>query len=359
MHPDTTRLQRLCQHASPGLDGYFITHPPNIRYLCGFTGSSGVLLAAGGENVFFTDGRYTTQAGEEVRGARVVVESKGPLAAAVEWLQRRRGAVTLGIEGEHLSLAAHAHLRKLLPTRVRLRNTPGAVERLRLIKDATEIERIRAAVQLGSSLLAPAVRRIAPGVREVEVAAVLELAARRGGAEGMSFSTIVAAGQRSALPHGVASAAPIPRRGFVVLDFGVILAGYCSDMTRTVHVGRPSAAARARYQAVLEAQQAAAAAVGPGRGAHEVDAAARKVLTKRGLGKYFAHSTGHGVGLEIHEAPRLARGSKDILEPGMVITIEPGVYVPGEGGVRIEDMVLVTAKGSEVLTPTPKELIVI
>jgi Xaa-Pro aminopeptidase len=359
MDPHATRLQRLRQRGSPGLEGYFITYPPSIRYLCGFTGSSGVLLAAGGESVFFTDGRYTTQAGEEVRGTRVVVGSKGPLAAAVEWLKRRRGAVLLGIEGEHLTVAARAHLRKLLPARVRLRNTRGAVERLRLIKDATEIERIRAAVQLGSSLLAPALRCIAPGVREVEVAAALELAARQGGAEGMSFSSIVAAGPRSALPHGAASAAPIPRRGFVVLDFGVILAGYCSDMTRTVHVGRPSAASRARYEAVLEAQRVAVAAVGPGRRAEEIDLAARKLLKKHGLAKYFTHSTGHGVGLEIHEAPRVARGSKDILEPGMVITIEPGVYVPGEGGVRIEDMVLVTEKGSEVLTPTPKELIVI
>jgi Xaa-Pro aminopeptidase len=198
------------------------------------------------------------------------------------------------------------------------------------------------------------------------------------GAEGMSFDTLVAAGQRSALPHGVASQNPVPGTGFIILDFGVILAGYCSDMTRTVHVGRPDKAALAMYQAVLEAQLAGIDAVRPGVETQKVDYAARKVLVKAGLGRYFTHSTGHGVGLEIHEPPslrkasphgRMSKGTKskpqaraampDRLRPGMVITIEPGVYVPGKGGVRIEDMVLVTESGCEVLTPTRKDLIVI
>jgi len=196
-------------------------------------------------------------------------------------------------------------------------------------------------------------------VTEVEVAAAMEYEARCAGAEGMSFPTILASGMRSAIVHGRASGARIPRRGFVVCDFGVILAGYCSDRTRTVHVGRPSREARRLYQAVLEAQQAAIAAVRPGATAAEVDGAARRVLRKRKLARYFTHSTGHGLGLEIHEAPRLAEGQAQKLEPGMVITIEPGAYVPGKWGVRIEDVVVVTPSGCEVLTPTDKELVII
>jgi Xaa-Pro aminopeptidase len=202
-------------------------------------------------------------------------------------------------------------------------------------------------------------KTIRPGVLETAVAARLEYAARQAGAGGMAFDTIVAAGPRSALPHGRASVTPIPRHGFVVLDFGVILAGYCSDMTRTVAVGRPSVNEKAWYDGVLEAQLAGIAAVRPGVTAGEVDGASRKVLKRNKLGRYFTHSTGHGVGLEIHESPRLASGETTVLEPGMVLTIEPGVYIPGEGGVRIEDMVLVTKTGCEVLTPTTKELITI
>jgi len=200
-------------------------------------------------------------------------------------------------------------------------------------------------------------KALKPGHPEASAAAHLEFAAREHGAEGMSFETIVAAGPRSALPHGVASATRMPRRGFVVLDYGVILNGYCSDMTRTVCIGRATSEQRRVYDAVLEAQLAAIAAVAPGRTAGEVDEAARSVLKRAGLGQYFIHSTGHGVGLEIHESPRLAARQTDLLQPGMVITIEPGVYIGGKFGVRIEDMVLVTERGSEVLTRAPKVLL--
>jgi Xaa-Pro aminopeptidase len=214
-------------------------------------------------------------------------------------------------------------------------------------------------VELGASLFRIARKKIRPGVSEIEVAAAMEYEARCAGAEGMSFPTILASGTRSAIVHGRASGARIPRRGFVVCDFGVILAHYCSDRTRTVHVGRPSEEARQLYEAVLEAQQAAISAVRPGVTAAEVDGAARRVLRKRKLARYFTHSTGHGLGLEIHEAPRLAKGQTQTLEPGMVITIEPGAYVPGKWGVRIEDVVVVTSSGCEVLTPTDKELAII
>jgi Xaa-Pro aminopeptidase len=226
-----------------------------------------------------------------------------------------------------------------------------------MIKDRDEIALIRDAVNLGARLLDTALRAIRPGIAEAQVAAELEYAARVAGAEAMSFETIVAAGTRSALPHGVASTAAIPARGFVVLDFGVILQGYCSDMTRTVHVGKVSTSERGMYRAVREAQQAGVEAVRAGVACGQVDRAARNALRRARLSRYFTHSTGHGVGLEIHEPPRLGRGQREALQAGMVVTVEPGVYVPGRGGVRIEDMIVVTESGCEVLTPAPKELI--
>jgi Xaa-Pro aminopeptidase len=247
----------------------------------------------------------------------------------------------------------------LLPKAVRLRETSGMVERLRMVKEPEEIERIRVAVLTGAALLDSALEAIKPGVSETAVAAEIEYAARCAGAQAMSFPTIVAAGTRSALPHGLASDTPIPPSGFVVMDYGVILGDYCSDMTRTVHVGRPKPQMRGLYRAVLEAQQAGIEAVRAGVNASAVDRAARTVLQKAGLGRYFTHSTGHGVGLEIHEPPRLGRGSEDVLMPGMVVTVEPGAYIAGQGGVRIEDMVVVTEHGCEVLTPAPKDLIIL
>jgi Xaa-Pro aminopeptidase len=343
------------------LDALLVSHLPNIRYLSGFTGSAGALIVTQSESLFFTDGRYTEQAREEVQGAKIAVGKKDPLAAAADWLGARRSkpSCRLGIEAEHLSAASYARFKASLPSNVRLRSAPALVELLRTLKDPEEVEKIRAAVLLGSSLFDRLVQVIRPGVSELEVAAELEYAAAQAGAEGMSFPTIIAAGERSALPHGRASRQAIPASGFVVCDFGVILGGYCSDMTRTLYMGRPPAEARRFYDAVLNAQQAAVEMVAAGRSAELVDGAARKLLQKSGLAKYFTHSTGHGVGLEIHERPRLAAGQKEMLRAGMVITAEPGAYIPGKWGVRIEDMVLVTDSGCEVLTLTRKDLIAI
>jgi len=369
----TGRLRRLrASLLGHKLDCLLIAHLPSVYYLCGFTGSAAALLVADRGSILFTDGRYRTQAHEEVNGANVnqvniVIARKSPLVAAAEWLaaQRRSStpasltSVSVGIEPESITAGTRDRLAAVLKGKARLRSAPPLVERARMVKDAAEILRIRRAVELGASLFRIARRKIRPGVTEVEVAAAMEYEARCGGAEGMSFPTILASGARSAIVHGRASGARIPRRGFVVCDFGVILAGYCSDRTRTVHVGRPSGEARWLYEAVLEAQQAAIAAVRPGVTAAEVDCAARRVLRKRKLARYFTHSTGHGLGLEIHEAPRLAVGQTQKLEPGVVITIEPGAYVPGKWGVRIEDVVVVTPSGCEVLAPTDKELVII
>jgi Xaa-Pro aminopeptidase len=263
----------------------------------------------------------------------------------------------LGFEADTTTVTAATALRKLVPRQVACKPTSGLVMRQRIIKDAEEVCAIRDAVAMGAAVYERTRQRVRPGVRESEVAGRLEFAAREAGADGMSFETIVAGGKRSALPHGRATAQPIPRRGFVVIDSGVILRGYCSDMTRTVHVGRARPAERRWYEAVLEAQLAGIAAVKPGKIAGEVDKAARQVLRRAGLDRYFTHSTGHGVGLEIHEPPRLGKGQSEELRPGMVITIEPGIYISGKGGIRIEDMVLVTERGCEILTPVSKELV--
>jgi Xaa-Pro aminopeptidase len=357
------RQKKLREHlATTRFDALLISHLPNIRYLCGFTGSAGLLLVEEAGSVFFTDVRYDTQAHEEVKGAKVVIARKAVLTALGEFLSERRKRArgwTIGLEAEHFTIAEKKRLTQVAPAGVRLKDAPSVVERARMIKDGDELNRIRAAVALGAKLFDRAVDVIRPGVKETEVAAEMELAARRGGAEEMSFPTIIASGARSALPHGRASEQAIAAGGFVVCDFGVILSGYCSDQTRTVWVGPASKDARRAYEAVWEAQQAGIDAVRPGIPVGEVDAAARKVLRKAGLGRYFTHSTGHGVGLEIHESPRVADGQREILQPGMVITIEPGVYFPGKWGVRIEDMVAVTASGCEVMTPTSKDFLAV
>ena len=348
------QLQRI------GVEALLVTHLPNIRYLCGFTGTAGVLVlnarAASSKLVFFTDGRYTQQAAEQVKTAKVVITKKPALAQACEWVQKSKIA-TLGFEAEHLSYSTYKQVRQLLPGKTRLKAAGGTIEELRTVKDPGEIEQIRAAVLMAASLFPAVLTSIRPGVAETLIAGELEFQARRAGAEKMSFDTIVAAGSRSALPHGRASSQPVPESGFIILDYGVILAGYCSDMTRTVHVGRASPAHRRMYEAVREAQLASIEMVRPGVEAGAVDKAGREVLKKAGYGAYFTHSTGHGVGIEVHESPRLAKSQTQKLVPGMIVTIEPGIYVAGDGGVRIEDMVLVTESGHDILTPTTKDLI--
>lgn len=356
-----SRQQKLAlKLQQSGIEAFLLTHLPNIHYLCGFRGSAGVLLVLADERkpklIFFTDGRYTQQAAEQVEGARIVIGKKAALMEACGRLRNLK-LQNLAFESEHLSFAAYRQLKECASHKTRLEAMAGLVEAFRAIKGVDEIEQIRASALLAASLFQNTLSAIHPGVTESLVAGELEMQARRAGAEGMSFDTIVAAGPRSALPHGRASAEAIPDAGFIILDYGVILAGYCSDMTRTVHVGRASKAHRRMYHEVREAQLASIDAVRPEVQAGEVDKAGRTLLKKAGYGAYFTHSTGHGVGIEVHEQPRLAKGQTQKLAPGMVITIEPGIYIPGEGGVRIEDMVLVTESGHEVLTPITKDLL--
>jgi Xaa-Pro aminopeptidase len=344
-----------------GLSGLLVTHLPDLRYLSGFTGSSAALAVTHRAARLFTDGRYKSQAAEEVKGAQVQIVSGSPAVAAVEWLGAQPGAETAGFDPAWTSVADLARLKAALPARLRrsfLSSLPAPlVEPLRLVKDKEELALMSQAALIGCKLFEHMLGFIRPGLREVEVAAELEHRARLEGAEGMSFETIVASGVRSALPHGRATSTALPRKGFLTLDFGIILGGYCSDMTRTVYLGKPRARERAAYEAVLAAQEAGVEAVRAGASCGDVDEAARSVLRKVGLAEAFSHSTGHGVGLEIHESPRIGAGQKTRLQAGMVVTIEPGVYLSGEFGIRIEDMVAVTPTGGQVLTPAPKALI--
>ncbi len=295
-----SRLKKFRQTLEgQNLDGFVVTHPANLRYLCGYTGSNGLLLflstlsrakpardgapGLAGRPIFFTDGRYTEQARDEVVGARVVI-SKGPLLTDAGKVISKSASTAIGFEADYTTVAAAEIMRKLVHRGIRWKPASGLVMRQRMIKDSQELEIIRAAVQMGAAVYEEARAFIRAGIRESEVAGKLEYAARQTGADGMSFETIVAAGKRAALPHGRASAQPIPRRGFVVVDSGVILRGYCSDMTRTVHVGRANREERWWYEAVLEAQLAGIAAVVPGKTAGQVDQAARRVLRRAKFG---------------------------------------------------------------------------
>jgi Xaa-Pro aminopeptidase len=342
-----------------------VTHLPDVRYLCGFTGSNAALAITAKHALLVTDGRYTAQAAAEVNGAEVRI-AKGPaLAEACRWLAAARVKHAY-YDGEQTTVAALDAMQEAVKGSAKnakhfFQPLPSPlVSTQRMVKDAAEIERMAAAAALGVRLFEHIVGFkghggfLRPGIPENAVAAELEYRARLWGAEAMSFPTIVASGERSAFPHGTASEAKLPRRGFVTLDFGVILNGYCSDMTRTVHLGRATAREREAYDAVLAAQENAVAAVAAGVKAGDVDEAARSVLREAKLADYFTHSTGHGVGLEIHESPRIAMAQQTLLTKGMVITIEPGIYIPGAFGLRIEDTVVVQRRGCRVLTPATK-----
>jgi Xaa-Pro aminopeptidase len=342
-----------------------VTHLPDVRYLCGFTGSNAALGITAKHVVMVTDGRYTAQAAAEVKGAEVRI-AKGPaLAEASRWLAAARVKHAY-YDGEQTTVSALDAMQEAVKGSAKnakqfFQPLPSPlVSAQRMVKDAAEIERMAAAATLGVRLFEHIVgfkghgRFLRPGIPENAVAAELEYRARLWGAEAMSFPTIVASGERSAFPHGTASEAKLPRRGFVTLDFGVILNGYCSDMTRTVHLGRATEREREAYDAVLAAQESAVAAVAAGMKAGDVDEAARSVLREAKLADYFTHSTGHGVGLEIHESPRIAMAQQTLLTKGMVITIEPGIYIPGAFGLRIEDTVVVQRRGCRVLTPATK-----
>lgn len=339
------------------LDGLLVSFGPNLRYLSGFTGSNGLLLMTGARSILFTDPRYAIQAGQE--STCQVHISKGPLVADVVAAIGRHRLRCVGYEPALMSCDAYRTLESKMPAKVALAPVKGWIEELRTVKSAAEIARIRKSVETNSRAFEQGVARVKPGMKEQDLAAELEYRMRRLGAEKPSFETIVAGGGRSALPHAQPTSARFANGQLIVIDMGAIEEGYCSDMTRMLFLGTPGAKVKRTYKAVLEAQLAGIDAVRAGARSAAVDAAARKVLRGYGLDQYFIHSTGHGLGLEIHEPPRLGKKDKSRLKAGMAITIEPGVYIGGFGGIRIEDTVLVTETGCEILTPTNKELRVI
>jgi Xaa-Pro aminopeptidase len=340
--------------AARKLDALLVAFSPNLRYLTGFTGSNGCLLAMPGASILFTDPRYRIQAAQETIAKLKIC--KGALVVDVSAAIARLGLKRVGYEPARMTCDLFEALKARLPIRASLAPAPGWIEELRMVKTAEEIARIRRSVETNSRAFEEAVARVRPGMSEQRLAAELEYRMRRLGAEKPSFETIVAAGARSALPHAQPTAARLREGDLVVVDMGAFQDGYASDMTRVLFLGRPGARVKRTYRAVLEAQLAAIDRVRPGVGAAQVDRAARRVLKGYGLDGAFVHSTGHGLGLEIHEPPRIGMRSKAVLREGMAITIEPGVYLEGFGGIRIEDTIIVTASGCEMLTPTGKEL---
>jgi Xaa-Pro aminopeptidase len=341
--------------AEQKLDVALITSPVSVRYLTGFSGSNSMLLLTPTTSVLFTDPRYTIQVQQEgdAKTKRVV---KGPLLLkAADWLKKKR-ARWIGVEGHHFTYASLQTLDEKLPKRSRIMALDNSLERQRAVKSADEIARIRHSVDVNSRAFERALKTLKPASTESGFAAEIDHQMRGLGAEHTAFETIVASGKHSALPHAKPRDTAIGASAIVLVDMGAQVGGYMSDMTRMAHLGKPSRRFADLHAAVLEAQLAGLAAVRAGITAGDIDKATRKPLKLAGLDKFFVHSTGHGLGLEIHEGPRLGKGEKTVIEAGMAITIEPGAYIEGFGGVRIEDTVLVTETGCEVLTPTPKEL---
>ena len=336
------------------LDALVVTSAPGVRYLSGFSGSNGAMLVEAGAATLFTDPRYQIQAAEEV-DCKVVV-ARGVLLERLMGVARRKRLRRLGFERNRISYQEFCTLSENLLPNASAEPVAGIIEQLRGVKDPGEIAAIRRSMRIAVKAFEQAVRQVRPGMTESDLAAELDHRMRLGGAEAPAFETIVAAGKRSALPHARPGAARIEAGQLVLIDMGASAEGYASDMTRMLYVGEPPRKVRKLYAAVLEAQLAATDAVRAGVSAAQVDRVARKVLRGYALDKLFVHSTGHGLGLEIHEHPRLGRHSRDRLETGMVVTIEPGVYLEGFGGIRIEDTVVVTSKGAEVLTLLSKEL---
>ena len=366
------RLARVRQYLETlSLDALVVTCAANIRYLSNHTGSSGVLVLTRKSVHLLVDFRYREavqmlQHSESACPGLVVRDMPASYDEALLQCLGDIGTPRVGFEAAHVSVARHQWWERTVEARrlsIAFQPVEKAIEEARLIKDAFEVATLREAAARLASVATAVFKATRAGESERAVAAVLESAIHHSGYERLAFDTIVASGPNAALPHHRAGDRILAEGDLVVLDFGGVLDGYCCDLTRTVSIGPPSSEARRLYTAVYDAQQAAIAAVHPGVQSTAVDAAARRVLEERGLGDAFGHGTGHGLGLDIHEEPRITRPRADVasvpLLPGMVFTVEPGAYVPGFGGVRIEDDVLVTERGCDVLTSVPRELLVL
>jgi Xaa-Pro aminopeptidase len=340
-----------------GLDGFLVLHSFNRNYLSGFSGSSGALIFGPAKTLFLTDSRYTVQAKAQVKGAEIVLQTRNLLKDAAGLIKKLK-IKKLGFESVHVPHAQYEYLRLQLP-KLTLVPTKDLAEGLRAIKDPGEMAKMRQAARITDQTFHHILGFIKPGVKESDLAVEMEHFMRRKGASGPSFETIVASGWRAALPHGVASAKKVAKGDMIVFDFGCLLDGYCSDMTRMACVGRPTAEQAKVYNIVKKAQQAGLDLIKAGRKAGDVDEASRGLIRRAGYGRHFGHGLGHGVGVEVHEEPRLGPKNAQALKEGMAVTCEPGIYLEGKFGVRIEDLVLVTKTGHENLYRTSKELAVV
>lgn len=338
------------------IDALLVSSLPNMRYLTGFSGSAGMLVVTMTDAVFITDFRYKTQVADEVSGARVVIEPHSLWARLWNVLPELNGVERIGFESVHL---LYRDFQRLVEHGGKWQWRPQVelVESLRERKDAGEIAKIRTAADIATRALKKTLGEVRVGMSEVAIAGILEHALRNEGSEGFPFETIAASGPRSALPHARATSNVVKAGDFLLLDFGAYYSGYCSDITRTVVVGKASAEQREAYEVVRSAQALAASGLAAGMPGKDADTLARSYIERSGWGEEFGHSLGHGIGLEVHEAPRLSKTAEAPLQAGAVVTVEPGVYRPGWGGVRIEDDVLVGESGPEVLTHFPRELI--
>ena len=354
-----TRADRIADALSErGADLLLVSDPLNLRYATGFTGTNGLAIIGPDVRIFLTDFRYVEQAAAQVPAFDRRPADRDLLDGLAEHVPAD-GGVRLGFDDAHVSVRTHRRLGEILGEGVELVPAGGVVEELRMVKEADELDRIRAAAQLADAALRGQLERGLSGRTEREVAVELEHAMRLAGAEEPSFPSIVAAAEHAARPHAEPRHVEIPRGSFVTIDWGARVDGYCSDCTRTFATGEVDGELRDGYELVRRAQAKALAAVAPGEGARDVDAVARDIIDGAGHAEHFGHPLGHGVGLNVHEDPRLSRKSEVTLAPGHVVTVEPGVYVPGRYGVRIEDLVAVTDAGHEVFSSLGKELTVV
>lgn len=356
--PRPRRLAALADGLTAAhIDGLLVTSPANVRYLTGFSGTSGLLFVTPRESIFVTDFRYQTQAADEIGDlARIVIESQSLWTGLWQNLATLGSLSVAGFESAHL---VHRDFQRLLESgsRYQWRPTLDLVELLRERKDEDEVQRIRDAVDVAERALELVIQGIRAGMTEIEIAGMLEGALRQTGSDGYPFPSIVASGPNAALPHARPTSRQVERGDFLLVDFGAVVRGYCSDITRTFVIGGASDEQREVHAIVRLANERAARALRPGMSGRDADAVARGYIEDRGFGDMFGHSLGHGIGLEVHEAPRLARTAETPLVEGAVVTVEPGIYRPGWGGVRIEDDVHLGAGGAQVLTRFTRELI--
>ncbi|MCG7406289.1 Xaa-Pro peptidase family protein [Paenibacillus sp. ACRRX] len=352
-----TRVQRLRKEMDQrGLESIWVASDINRRYLTGFTGSSGYVLITHERAILLTDFRYMTQAPEQSPDFEILEHAK--VTDTLKSLLQELNISRLAFEQDHVTFAAYSNYAEELNP-IELVPTSGLIEDLRMIKDEEELRVMRDAAALADRTFSHILNYLKPGVSEKDIALEMEYFMRKQGATSSSFDTIVASGERSALPHGVASDRIIKGNEFIKLDFGAYFQGYCSDITRTVVLGTPTDKHKEIYNIVLESQLYALEHIRPGMTGREADALARDIITRYGYGPNFGHSLGHGLGMEVHERPGLSKASDTVLTPGMTVTVEPGIYVPGFGGVRIEDDIVITENGIEIITQSTKDLLVL